>query len=278
MMTDADLLRSRVPGVLAMRPGITGWLSRRGTAVPRILVAPTVAEIQELPEKTPVLAAQPLDHEAAALIQERPYGKILPRIVPACFFPPGDGADVFGTTRRYHLEARPRLVVLPPYQSGPRLTQLLQVAQRLAARGGEMVLLEGLSARENLAPLVGRLGLAEYLVFLPELTPAQVAGVLMGADVVLVLDGERVPRMLASWALAVGNPLVVDYQAAAATVLGGAALWVYSAAVEVWVAAVERALDDGRVREELTRRALSLTEEWREDVSVPLWQAALTGG
>lgn len=275
MVTDADNLLALIPGARPPGRGRGRWLTRRNDGRLRVMVAPTVSELQQLSVGTELLAAQPLDPEALAIIEERSGWQLLPRIVPRYFYAPGPGADIFGTARRYHLEMRPRLVVLPPYRSGPRLTRLLQVAQRVRSRGGEMVLVDGLSVRASLAPLLGRLGLAEYLVLLPPLSTAELAAVLLGADAVMVMDGTRLPRLWVSWAMAAGNPIIAENQEPARAVLGPAALWVFSDTVDHWVAAWERALDDERLREELAWRAMGMADSWREEESVPLWQQAL---
>lgn len=276
LAADADLLVSLIPGAVDPMRGRWRWDHRHRPLRGRVLVAPTAADVAACPHAGPsIYVAEPLDGGAQEIIAAQTALVALPRIVPDSFFPPGQGAPVFAVTRRFHLEERPRLVVLPPYNHGPRLTRLVQMARRLSARGGEMVLVDAIALRESLAPAVSRFGLAEYLVFLPQMDPGDLSGVLVGADLILVPDGERLPRTLASWAMATGIPVVSEHRAPAASVFGAGALWVYGDSADDWVAAADRALDDEPIREELARRALSLTESWRAAISVPIWQAAV---
>ncbi len=241
------------------------------------LVAPSQEELQQTVGRNsgaPWWVAEALTEYAPETLDHAPV-MVMPRIVPHYFYPPGDGADVFGVTRRFHLEDRPRLVSLATSYSGAALSRLILLADRLLSGGGELVLVDGIRIRADLAPVLNKRGLAERVVFLPHLTDAELAGLFLSSDVILLADGDRVPRTTATWGMATGTPVVARHSPANQAVLGTAALWVYDDTMESWQAAMQTALEKDAVREELAQRALNITQGWRAQKSVPIWVQAI---
>lgn len=250
---------------------VSGW--RQGT----ILYVPTVEELTRVTGADPglpVLLAEPLQQDVQGL--SAPHLIFLPRLVPEVFFPPGDGADTFGVTRRLHLESRPRIVYLGRYDRGIVVTELLQLLTRLFTMSGEAVLWEGLAARDGLAPVVKRLRLSEMVIFAPPLSEAEAAGLLLGADLILVGDTDASLKLPVTWAMASGNPIVARHTPENEALLGSAALWIYQDDVEVWVDAVTTALQSQPVRDELAHRQWQVTQGWRLTSAAVQWQQALT--
>lgn len=249
---------------------VLGW--RQGT----ILYVPTVEELTRVTAANPglpVLVADSLQEDGEGL--SAPPVIALPRLVPEIFFPPGNGADTFGVTHRLHLESRPRIVYLGRYDRGTVVTELLQLLTRLFTMSGEAVLWEGLASRDGLAPVVKHLRLSEMVIFAPPLAEAEAAGLLLGADLILVGDTDASLKLPVTWAMASGNPIVARHTPANEALLGPAALWVYQDEVEVWVEAVTTALQSQPVREELTHRQWQITQGWRLKSAAVQWQQAL---
>jgi len=239
-----------------------------------ILIAPTSDEVMASVGRWPdahVIVAQSLCPSSDLEIDV----SVLPRLIPDCFFPPGIDADVFGLTQRYHLESRPRLVYLGGYHDGSVLTRLLNVASRLLSHDGELVLVDSVMHRAALAPVVRHLGLAEKAVFLPEIKQEELAGLLLGADLILGVDPWATPRAAMSACLASGTPIVAQHSVTNEAILGTAALWVYETEIDVWIKACNKALLEESVREELSRRALRIAEPWRVSHGLSLWITAL---
>lgn len=256
----------RSPWVLG--EGVAG--SRAGT----ILLAPTAAQTGAIRQQWPnaaLLIAESLDAD----IDGRNL-TMLPRMVPVPFYPPGEGADLFGVTRRLHLEERPRLVYFGGHQSGPGLTAILETAKELFRSGGELVFWEGLDLRDRLAPVIKHLRLTERVVFAPKLEMTELSALLLGADAMVVWDREPVSTSLVlTWAMATGNPIIARHSPANEAVLGSAALWVYEDSPEVFYSAIQQALSSESLREVLARRQSAITRPWRLDLARPYWVQAL---
>lgn len=237
-----------------------------------VLTAPQASELSRVSSAWPkshILATQSFTADVSSEVSW------LPRLVPDYCFPPGVGADPFGITAKFRLESRPRLVYLGGYTHGAVLTRLLETASDLLTVDGELVLPDSLSLRAAWAPVVRRMQLAERVVFLPSLTGPEMAGLLLGADVLLALDPTDTGRTLASWGLASGTPIVAQHSPINEALFGPAALWVYEESASVWRRAILQALDRVPLRETLTDRALAASEAWRLSEAQEAWTQRL---
>ncbi|MGC8489298.1 MAG: glycosyltransferase, partial [Clostridia bacterium] len=89
---------------------------------------------------------------------------------------------------------------------------LLPAARRVLGQGGELVLLDSLAHRARIAPAVAAAGLPQSVIFLPELSMSELAGLFRSADLFCQLDVEQGYPVLMRWALATGLPAVaVDH-------------------------------------------------------------------
>lgn len=267
--TGRSMMRRHPPWALGS--GVTG--ERCGT----ILFAPRLSEVSQLVRELPgrpILVAESFDRALQSWAASDNVVP-MPRSVPDLFFAPGPGADAFGVTRRLHLETRPRLVYLGGFQNGRAVTQLFELTRRLLTQGGEVVLFEGLAYRQRLAPVVKSLRLSETIIFAPPLGEAEVAGLFLGADVMIVDDATPALAIPLSWALASGTPIVARHGAGLQAVLGPAALWVYEESIDMFERAVLAALQKSAVREELSHRQLIAAEPWRTAKAAPQWLEAL---
>lgn len=254
------------------------WLGAEGRGTPDavLAVAPTRQAIADWTARWPraqFLVAEPLDAPEGA------YGdrvQILPRIVPAPFYPLSSEADVFGVSMRLHLHERPRVSVITRWPDGRSVTLMFQTIQALRHHVSEWVLLGGLAVRDQLAPVVQQLHLEQTVIFAPEVTVTEFAGLLSGSDAVLHIDVHAHEAAWLSDALASGCPIVSVFSDACQAVLGPGALWVYQWDAELVAQALRTALNDGAVREELAQRALRLAEPWHAARSTPIWTEALT--
>lgn len=277
------------PGSPPGRPGPVTWIRRWGHGRPPAwvdigwpprgspLVVPTGPPSTPVPASVRALVA--LTPEAAdALSPTTPRQAVvpLPYPVPTAFYAPGDTRLAHRASRDLHLHERPRLVYLGPYDDGRALTRALDVARRLLATAGELVLPGSLPWRAGLAPAVARLGLAERVVFTPPLDDPLWAGVLLGADLALAParpdDVWPVDWLLA---LAAGLPLVAADGPLTRHVTGTAALLVDPRQDDVWPEAVRTALYREQVRRELAARALARAAAFHEDEAAAAWRSAV---
>lgn len=243
-----------------------------GSRAVTILTAPGEAEIRQVQELWPT--AELLVSES--LSADRPHDvNWLPRLIPDYCFPPGDGADAFGAATEFRLEARPRLIYLGGYGDGAALTRLLEAAAAILALDGELVLPDSLELRAAWAPVVRRMNLAERVIFLPPVEGPRMAGILLGADVLVATDARGMDRSLASWGLASGTPIVAQHSPINEAVLGRAALWVFDESASVWKKALRQAIEHVPTREALTGRALAAADPWRVSVAADAWIEAL---
>lgn len=184
--------------------------------------------------------------------------------VPDPFFRRGDATSAFEVTRRLHLERRPRIVCAGSLQDGRGLTQILDAVRSILTHDGELVLLNGLAVRAALAPVVGHLGLAGAVVFAPPLTAAEMAGLFLGAD---VLVSPELPRGYPYWLLyaaVAGLPSVALDSALARQASNRAALMVRPDRPDAWPGAIRAALDHRELRENMIGRGLAIAS--RHDV------------
>jgi hypothetical protein len=253
------------------------WVLGRDVDGPRagtLLLAPTVRQVQAIRAKwpdTPLVIVQSLD-----VGLDESDTSVLPRLIPAPFFPPGEGADLFGLTRRLHLEERPRLVCFGDHQSGPALTAVLESVQALFASGGELVFWNAIAWRDRLAPVIKHLRLTEHVVFAPALEIAELSALFLGADAMILMERQPAAARLAlTWAMASGNPIVAVHSPENEALLGPGALWVYDANPEVLYAALKEVLSKESVREELAQRQAAITKPWHAMTALPYWQSEL---
>lgn len=255
--------------------GRSRWVVGPGVQGPRALTilpagADPRAENRPRSDKSPRLATESLGSALEG------FDAILPRLVPDLCYPGSTGSDVFQVTRRFHLEDRPRIVYLGGYDNGAVMSRMFDLAKRLVRGAGEWILPDSADKRANLAPVLAHLRLAERVVFLPALAAEEMAGLLLGADVAVALDPDWTWPGLGSWAMASGTPVVAQHSPLTEAVFGPSALFVYEDGLEIWEKALRLALTDEGVREELTRRALGLSEGWRVSRSAPTWIGTLS--
>lgn len=203
--------------------------------------------------------------------------RVVPFPVPDRFFDWADMGAVFDVTRRYRLEHRPRIVAEGTWERGDALTRLLPAARRVLSQGGELVLLNAYEARARIAPAVSAVGLQEAVVYLPALSVAELAGLYRSADLFLQLDAASGFPALMRWALATGLPAVgIDHELTRGA--GGAAfLAVDPLRNDAWPDAVRQALMDGRIREEIMRRAVDTLWDARLSCVGPLLETVFEG-
>lgn len=225
---------------------------RKGT----LLFYPTARDIDKTLQKWPELPIVIMGDES------EPSSQVcLPAAIPDQFFPPGTGADVFGVTRRLHLEERPRWLYLGGYGSGRDLTTLFTVAKGLLGGQGELVLVEGLSYRAQLAPLIKNLRLSERVVLAPSLTLAELSGITAGVDVILAMSNPY--RLELSWSMAAGVPIIALATDANQAILGQSALYMDDLDPTNWSDAVNQSLSSDALREELAFRLNARTDSLR---------------
>jgi len=177
--------------------------------------------------------------------------RVLPFPVPDALYDWTDSAPVFAVTRRYHLEARPRVVVAGDWRRGQGLTRLLPVARWVRDQGGEVVLLDAQALTAQLAPLAARMQLQTTLVLMPALSDDETAGLFHGADAFWQLDvTEGYPHRL-RWAAAAGVPCLAPDDPACRRAARSAFLAVQRDEETVWRSALEHLLTNGAVRERL---------------------------
>ena len=267
--------------VLARTPAWALGPRTAGARLGTVLIAPTADDVMQVRQswpKTPVLIAESFDPNLRQLFSSSTIS--LPRITPASFYPlSSQEADVFGATARLHLHERPRLVYLGGYYDGAALTRLFGLAKHLLSRQGELVLMHGLERRASLAPAIQHLRLSERAIFAPPLSTSEAAGVLLGADAILAasrMDGRT--RVLGSWAVASGIPIVAEDSPHNRALFGPAALFVYASSEQKWTDAVTQALTSRALREELARRQFQATEAWHMEVAMSAWIDHLLAG
>ena len=201
----------------------------------------------------------------------------LPYPVPDEFYDWSDMGPVFEVTRRHRLESRPRIVASGDWQRGQALTRLLPAARRVLGQGGELVLLDSLAHRTRIAPAVAAAGLPEAVIFLPELSMSELAGLFRSADLFCQLDVEQGYPVLMRWALATGLPAVGVDHALSRRASGRAFLAVDASRADAWPAAISSALTRDRLREEIMRRAAGVLDEARLSRVGPLFEHLLSG-
>ncbi|MCL5971312.1 MAG: glycosyltransferase [Firmicutes bacterium] len=196
--------------------------------------------------KTPLLSA--------------PWTKYLPYPVDPLYFETWDNGSVFDVTSQLHLEHRPRLIFGGNYQDGAGFSMLLTTARQVIKHQGELILLNGLSLRSQLAPVVQHLGLVDVVIFAPPLSTAMESALFHSADLYLdPTDSGPIPVSLLK-ALAAGLPAVTWNTLELQEIAGGATLLVDSERGEVWPDAIREALENERLRERMIERGLAVIE------------------
>jgi hypothetical protein len=199
----------------------------------------------------------------------------LPYPVPDPFFDWSDAGPVFQVTRGHRLQARPRLVVAGDWRLGHALTRVLPAARRVLSAGGELVLLDALGDRARIAPAVAAMGLQEAAVFLPPLADTELAGLFHSADLFMQADVHGGYPALMRWALASGLPAVGIDDPLTRRAAEHSFVAVDPSRNDVWPEAVAATLDDGRLREEIIRRAAQSLDAARLSRVVPALTAIL---
>jgi len=215
--------------------------------------------------------------DTQALATELP---VLPFPIVEAFFAPGDGTAQFDVTKRFHLEQRPRIVMMGPFRDGRGLTVALAAMVRLLASGGELVVLDGLRIRPQFAPVISRLGLVDKAVFLPPLADADTAAVLLGSD--LAILPERVDHFpyWIPWCHAAGVPVVAIDTKETRIAVGTAALLVDPERDDGFENAVREVLSNRATHRHLITRGMAQAERARStEVAKALasWAGTLMG-
>ncbi|MCL6564540.1 MAG: glycosyltransferase [Firmicutes bacterium] len=231
------------------------------------------------PDLSAWMARQPRTRFGALLPipDPAPLGNLaaLPLAIPRPYYLPGDTTMVFRATQALHLEERPRLLYAGWYQDGRALTLALSLARTLLARGGELILLEGLAARARLAPVVQQLGLVGKVIFAPPLDHAMTAALFHSADLLIAPERDRDPPLALTLAQAAGLPSVTVDDPRHAVASGHAAIAVAADAQDSWRAAVEKALGSTSWREIMIRRGTDWAKALHPEEALPLWQTEL---
>ncbi|MHB1954431.1 MAG: glycosyltransferase [Sulfobacillus sp.] len=178
----------------------------------------------------------------------------LPYPIDPVFYETEDSGSVFEVTAQLRLEHRPRLVFGGNYHDGAGLTTLLTTAKQVLKQQGELVLLNGLKFRDQLAPVVQRLNLAGVAIFAPPLAPDLESAIMHSAD--LYIDPTRGGELPANTlkSLAARLPVVMWRDSLGAQMSQGAVLMVEPDRPEVWPDAISEGLDNGRLRERMMER------------------------
>lgn len=218
---------------------------------------------------------------AAMDVPERVGLEVLPFPVLPCFYAPGDGGAVFRVARRFHLEDRPRVVMFGPYADGRGISAAFEaVAGGRIGPGGELVLFEGTRVRAGLAPAVQHLGLAGRVVFLPELTPEEAAGVLLGADLAILPEAVASFPFWIPWCHASGVPVVALDTPVARHAAGAGALLVDARQADGIGQAMRDVLGHEALRRELLHRGARQAARARAaavGAAVLRWLSAVVG-
>lgn len=209
------------------------------------------------PDSRPPVAIAALDVPAPSEVEVFPFP------VLSSFYAPGDLGAVFRVTRRFHLEDRPRVVMFGSLTDGPGLSRALTAMADPSGPGGELVLLDGIRIRAELAPVVHRLGLVGRIVFLPALDPADTAGVLLGADLAICPEAAQTFPFWIPWCHAAGVPVVAVDTPVTRHAAGAAALLVDGAREGALVQAMRDVLGHEALHRELLRRGASQAERSR---------------
>jgi glycosyltransferase involved in cell wall biosynthesis len=201
--------------------------------------------------------------------------RVLPFLLPDAVYDGSHDSAVFRMAVAYHLEARPRIVVVGPHD-GRGVTRALQVALALIRpAGGELVMVDSLSHRAALAPLVQRMGLTGQVVFLPPVPSPALWAVLHGADCLLAPSTPRAYPLPVLWAAAAGLPVVALDDPLYRLASGDAALLVQSSREDAWVPAVRAALENGRRRERMMALGRAHAERYRAATAIQAWLEVL---
>lgn len=195
--------------------------------------------------------------------------------IPDAFFAPGDGVWVHRVTEQLRLHHRPRLVYAGRYRDGAGLSRLFEICRSFLSRDGELILLDGLSHRAALAPVVHSLRLAERVIFAPPLSEEQTAGIFHGADLLIDPDLLTSYPYWMSYAQAAGLPTVALDGFWTRYASGRAALLVDPKRPDAWTPAVEEALTNTRLRESMIARAFAFAAPRRPKSAVGRWLETL---
>ena len=216
--------------------------------------------------------------EMQAMGLAREQLRILPYPVPDLLGDWTDAAPVFSVTRRYHLQARPRLVAAGDWSRGQALTRLFPAVRSVLPQGGEVVLLEAADRRSQMAPLAVRWGIQESVVMLPRLSLEETAGLFHSADIFCQMDGgDTYPHWL-RWAVAAGLPAVAADEGMNRRAVGSVFLAVAPGRDDAWPAAVTHLLGHVGTRETLIARGRSLWREARLSAVGQRWEHLLADG
>lgn len=248
----------------------------KGKADLVILVAPEIERAQALLERDSAVTLVVLDGEVQEALGELPAQMtdrvaVLPFPVPDEAYAPGHGKVIFDVAQRLRLERRPRLLYGGSYHDGRALTLTLNAAKELLYHDGEMIMIHGVEARPQLAPIVKKMGLSERVIFTPILPEADILGLLHNADVLIIPDGGVEYSLWAHYAMAAGLPTVMTDTLSARSASARSALMVDSRRDDAWPDAIRDALTNGVLRERMMQRGLSEAISYRMDQADTVW-------
>lgn len=246
-----------------------GWTDRRVDVV--VAPAPDPDTAIRYLQKFPMTRLVVLHSEIAAALAMGRTGQVVCQryLLPDWAYDADGGRLVFATTESLRLESRPRIVYAGDLSDGRGITRAFHVAEHALRPGeGELVIPGGLSHRAQWAPIAHRLGLAEQVVFAPELSQQQYAGLLHGADVLIAPEAPRRYPAEMLMGAAAGVPIVALDEPLHRLASADGALLVRRGRDDAWPAAVTDALVNGRRRERMIRvgkehaEQSRLTEAW----------------
>lgn len=192
----------------------------------------------------------------------------MPAYAPESF---GLDANVFTVTRDLRLSERPRILYLGSYGDGAGLSIFFAAMKSVLAYQGEAVLLGGLDYRDRLAPVVAKLNLASKIIFAPSLTARQLSGLYRSADILVCPDRDTRAMYRLIDVYAHGLPVILRDMETVRQTWGYPALLVEDNDTGSWVQAIQEAIQNSRLREELIRRAVEFAEPHRESSVASPW-------
>jgi glycosyltransferase involved in cell wall biosynthesis len=200
--------------------------------------------------------------------------RVLPLLLPDDAFESHDAA-VYRAAVTYHLEARPRVVVVGT-DDGRGVTRALRVAMDLMRHDGELVLTDALERRAAWAPMIQRMGLVERVVWLPAVSATTLRAILHGADLLLAPSPPaRYPYEILC-ATAAGVPVVALNDPLYRLASGDAAILVEPDREDAWTPAVRDALQNERRRARMLRWGRTHAEQYRAKTAIQAWMSVLT--
>ena len=259
LLHEGDAVSAR--GFGAALPRASRWLP--GHRDSPILVGPRGKARRVLTARDPALSS--FSGPVEQIITTNPTVALDTAVIPATYlpYPVGDEyfetdtmAAIFEMTRIFRLEHRPRVVFVGDYGDGAGLSVLFAAARTVLRSQGELVLLNGLGFRDQLAPVVKTLGLEEVVIFLPRLSAREESAIFNSAD--LCVDPSTNPAWFPAAALrAMATRLpIVAWETPLMTALSDrGALLVDPQRDDAWAPAMKEAMENQPLRERMMERA-----------------------